>query len=224
MSGHVPDRHPARAPIFYHDALRIRSPGVWLSEFNTVQSHLLIHSRTQPPFAVLLHCAVLNAARGDLAVLSLAFVLISSLTLPVMGLVFREIGADARLTGLLTLLLAVTPAFNIFGAVSLDGVFLVVATGLAGLFQREGRGRRVLLTALGISIVASVLALFTIHRVWGYDHVQAFLTASRLENRYGFLLVRRPLVYAMTRIEDVAEIVLFLSLGTAATMVRLPWR
>ena len=252
---------------YFHDAVRIRSPGVWLSSFNTAQPHLLIHSRAHPPFAVLLHFFVLQAAWGNLAFLSLAFVLISSLTLPVVWLVLREVGADARRAGLLTLLLAPTPAFNIYGAVSLDGViaflasvfllgcvrvarsrpsagavslmtigflsvsllsfggvFLVVATGLAGLFQTEGRGRRALLTALAITVGMSALVFIAVHRVWGYDHVQAFMTASRLENRHGFLLVSRPLVYAMTRVEDVAEIVLFLSLGTAATMVRMPWR
>ena len=62
---------------FFHDAVRIRSPAVWLSEFNTIQPHLLIHSRTHPPFAVLLHYALLRAAHGDLAVLSLVFVFLS---------------------------------------------------------------------------------------------------------------------------------------------------
>src|SRR5207244_7060632 len=89
------------------------------------------------------------------------------------------------------------------------------------------RGRSALLVGLAIAIVVSALAFFTTYRVWGYDHIQAFLTASRLENRSGFLLLHRPLVYVMTRIEDIAEIVLFLSLGTAATMLggrMLPFR
>jgi len=200
-------------------------------------------------------------------VLSLAFVLIASLTLPVTWLVLRELGADARRAGLLTLLLAVTPAFNIYGAVCLDGViafpaslyllgcvrvvrsgpsaravalmasgfllvnlltlgglFLVVATGVAGLLQTDRRARSALLRALGITMLVSGLAFFTIHRVWGYNHVQAFLTASRIENRWGFLPLHQPLVYVMTRVEDIADIVLFLSLGTAATMMGLPWR
>jgi len=49
---------------YFDDAVRIQRPGAWLSEFNTLQPHLLIHSRTHPPFAVLLHYVVLQRRGG----------------------------------------------------------------------------------------------------------------------------------------------------------------
>ena len=47
----------------------------------------------------------------------------------------------------------------------------------------------------------------------GYNHYEVFLLASHSENPQGFRLLHQPLIYFFTRIENVAEIFLFLSFG-----------
>lgn len=42
-------------PQYYHDALEVPNVLEWLGSFNANQSHLTLHARTHPPFAVLIH-------------------------------------------------------------------------------------------------------------------------------------------------------------------------
>ena len=57
----------------------------------------------------------------------------------------------------------------------------------------------------GVIVIHSLLYIFT-----GYNALQAFHTASVYENPKGFMLFVDPVNYFFTRIEDVAEIILFL--------------
>jgi len=249
-----------RAVQYFHDVRGISDPIDWLRRFNEGQTTLTLHSRTHPPFAVLLHWAVLRASGQNLAALAAAFMLIVSATPLVLWRALRDAGTDARTAGLVGLLLAVTPAFNIYGAASLDAVILalaslylwglvrastrgiepgavllmcvgltavnlltfgglfLVAVGVAfGVVEFAARRRTDLLVAQGVAIAVCAMALFAALAPFGYDHLRAFLTASRLENGSAQFL-QRPLAYAMTRLEDIAEIVLFLGLVTAAVL------
>jgi hypothetical protein len=59
---------------------------------------------------------------------------------------------------------------------------------------------------IGASAAAIYLAM---GRFGGFNYLAAFHTASALENPGGFLLWADPLSYVMTRLENVAEILLF---------------
>jgi hypothetical protein len=59
-----------------------------------------------------------------------------------------------------------------------------------------------------IGIVA--VAYFALFHTLGFNYVQAFATASGLENPGGFRLACQPLPYLFTRLEDVGEILVFL--------------
>jgi len=59
---------------------------------------------------------------------------------------------------------------------------------------------------VGLGAAAVYLAMATFG---GFDYLSAFRTASALENPGGFLLWADPLSYVMTRLENVAEILLF---------------
>ncbi|MBN1825218.1 MAG: hypothetical protein JW958_03055 [Candidatus Eisenbacteria bacterium] len=126
---------------YYHDAVKIRDAGAWLGAFNEIQPDLLVHSRTHPPFAVLLHYGILRTG-GGAAALGISFTLLALLALPVTGAILRELGVPRERRGPLLILFAVLPAVNIYSAASLDGVILLPATlflyGLV-LIGRPGR-------------------------------------------------------------------------------------
>jgi hypothetical protein len=246
---------------YYHDALRIADLRAWLAGFNEAQSGLLNHSRTHPPFAVLIHRWLLDASGERLGVLAGVFVLVSSLAVPLVWDLARRLGVARGRASELALLFAVLPAFNVYGAVSLDGLvltsstlalwgwvaagrgspwlgaagfalgfvatqllsfaglFLVAALGLLALhgLWTERRAHGLALLALGLLAFAGVCA--ALQTQWGYDHLAAFRTASRLENPAGFRALSEPWNYAMTRVEGVAEIALFFSLPALAVLL-----
>lgn len=94
-------------------------------------------------------------------------------------------------------------------------LFLFAVTGLValGLVMRR---REWTLTVMLLSAVVGCSAFyFMIDLATGYNHLTAFLQASRFENPHGFWLRHQPVVYLATRVENVWEIAVFASAGTA---------
>jgi hypothetical protein len=247
---------------YYHDAIKIDSWSSWLASFNSNQSSLLMHTKTHPPFAVLIHYFLLQMSGDSIPFLSMAFLFLSSLSLVLVWNILRVLEVPLEKRNLLTLLFSVIPAVNIYSAVSLGGVILSSSTlflfGMINLLKREPKFvigvisfliglvitnyltfSGVFLVAVAgvqavrnffvdkkfdvaislvISIVVFVILSLSLHLAYGYNHAQAFLTASYLENPKGFMGWSEPLVYLFTRIENVSEIALFLSVGFLAVL------
>ena len=128
---------------YLQDALRIVSPWrEWLADFNDIQSRLMIHGRTHPPFAVLVHLWLLRAGGGSTAMLALVFAGISSASVAVMWWILWALDVPESHRRLLTLTFALIPAVNIYSTVSLDGVILTTASlfllGLVIAMRRPG--------------------------------------------------------------------------------------
>lgn len=64
--------------------------------------------------------------------------------------------------------------------------------------------KRFFITAGGLIAAYAAIYLFT-----GYNALQSFRTASAYENPHGFMLLADPANYIFTRLEDVAEIIIF---------------
>jgi hypothetical protein len=127
---------------YYHDAIKIRDSWEWLRNFNTAQAGLLMHTRTHPPFGVLLHHIVLRAGGGSVGLLSSVFVILSLLSIPLLYAVCRQVGVTRRRAAAIAGLLAVVPAFNIYSAVCLDGVIAMTSSiALLGITQVRAGGR-----------------------------------------------------------------------------------
>ena len=93
-------------------------------------------------------------------------------------------------------------------------VFIVpVLVGIA-LLRREKR------VPLGLVLVALVGAYLLLAVVFGFDYFNSFQIASNQQNPEGFLLFAEPLRYVYTRIEDVAELLLFFTPYLAILAVR----
>jgi hypothetical protein len=246
---------------YYHDAIRITDWRQWLHDFNANQPQLQNHSQTHPPFAVLLQYLLLEIGNRHLFFLAGAFTLLSSLSIILVWQILRALDLPAPRSSQLTLLFAVIPAFNIYSAVSLEGVIATLSTlFLFGVIKIVKQGRSWLgmllfvagfvltnlltfggtflpatafligmrewlvnkrigvLTVLSASLLLGALIYVIMLRSFGYGHVDAFLTATRITNPQGFRALHVPLEYVLTRIEGVAEIALFLSLGFLALL------
>lgn len=109
---------------YYDDALKIYSWREWLGAFNAHQTELFVHSKTHPPFAVLLHYFVMQFFGNHPLPVAGVFVFISGLSVVMMGIVFDKLGLERENRNGLAILFAVIPAVNIYTAVSLDGIIL----------------------------------------------------------------------------------------------------
>jgi len=54
-----------------------------------------------------------------------------------------------------------------------------------------------------------VIVFLGFYYLLNFNYITGFLTTSKLENPHGFLFLNKPLLYFLTRFEDVAEILLF---------------
>jgi hypothetical protein len=126
---------------YYHEAVRIGDWREWLRGFQAAQQTLGVHARTHPPFAVLLHYALLKLGGGRPLFLSGALTLLSSLAVLLVHSIVREVGATAGRAAAFALLFSVIPAVNVYTAVSLDGVIAMLAACLLlGLVRIVKRG------------------------------------------------------------------------------------
>lgn len=126
---------------YYHEAIKIGDWREWLRSFAAVQESLVTHARTHPPFAVLLHYWLLKAGGGSVLFLAAALTLLSSLAVPLVRSIMRELGATRGRAAGFALLFAVIPAVNTYSAVSLDGVVaMLAACMLLGLVMILKRG------------------------------------------------------------------------------------
>jgi hypothetical protein len=147
---------------YYHDALWISDAAAWLRDFNAAQPALGVHARTHPPFAVLLHSAAMALAPSmPLLATSLVLTLLSSAAIPLVWWTLRALDTPRPRCTLAALLLAILPAFNIYAAVSLDGVIAALAAAFAlalvSLASGRGRGEAALLLATS-GILANALS------------------------------------------------------------------
>lgn len=122
---------------------------------------------------------------------------------------YKKIDSSSFLLMLLGLILT-----NLF---SFSGLFLFAFLGCLSIyFLLKGKWNFIWLSLM--LTVVFVLILISIYVTTGYNHLQVFLLASQSENPDGFRLFHQPLVYLMTRLEDICEILLFLSFGFLAIL------
>jgi len=151
---------------YYHEAIKITDWREWLNSFNMQQVHLLKHTRTHPPFAILIYYFILKISDNSLPIIAGSFVFLSSLSIILIFQIMRVLGLSKQQSSLFALLFSVIPAYNIYSAVSLDGVIAGLSTmfllGAIMIIKRGGNIRWMLLFIAGIilSNLLTFLALF----------------------------------------------------------------
>jgi hypothetical protein len=176
---------------------------LWLDQFTDIHDQLFSHSKTHPPFAVLLNYFPLRYGGGH--VLTWFFIFLGTSSIPLVNLVLRAAGVQADRSNLLTLLFAVVPAINIYSVVSLDAVVLTATTlallGLVRLIRGKGPvwGAVVLFVAGALAANALTYAgvfILGVALVWARNrHVRVALMATVGVGLLCYVVLRLALGY-----------------------------
>lgn len=126
---------------YYTDALPIKNPLQWLRDFTQNQDTFQLHTKTHPPFVVLLHYWVLKIFGGNILALGIIFFLLSSLFFPILNSVLKNLNFSDERRKQVLLLSAVIPSVNIYSLVSIDGIILMTSSlmilGITRIFKLE---------------------------------------------------------------------------------------
>ncbi len=99
--------------------------------------------------------------------------------------------------------------------ISFSGLFLVAFLGLLSLVTLYRKSFSVAISSV-ISVLLSIVFFIWISDFTGSNYLETFLEASHSENQNGFMLLHSPLIYFFTRLEDIGEILFFLSFAFVA--------
>lgn len=125
---------------YYDDAQNVSSAYDFLARFNDIQPHLLTHSRTHPPGAVLVFYT-LKQLVGSPAAISLAIAILATV---LSGLFYygllRTLRVEGHLAGYTTFLFLLLPAVQIYYAASLDALIASLLLGALYLFVQSRGG------------------------------------------------------------------------------------
>ena len=140
---------------YYSDAIKLTDPLEFLRTFTEKQDEYLMHTRTHPPFVVLLHYLILKVFNGNILALGTIFFLISSLFFPILNSILKNIDFDYERRKQVLLFSAVVPSINIYSLVSIDGIILMTSSLLLlGISRMLRQGKvdvwAVILCALSI--------------------------------------------------------------------------
>lgn len=141
---------------YYNEAITIKGPSSkWLAEFNENQPGLMVHTRTHPPFAVLLfrELAGGNGYSGKCSPWPVVAIWIftASLCAPFLFRILIWLGIGENHAKYIALILTVMPAFNIYSILCLDSmVFFLSLFFLSAVADINARG----VNGANISIIA----------------------------------------------------------------------
>lgn len=106
-----------------------------------------------------------------------------------------------------------TLGFTLANFISFSGTFLAAFTFFYCAYKFFSEKKTFpLINFIFVAIIFLFILAIT-NFTLDYNHIQAFFQASKSENPNGFRGFHQPLVYLFTRIEDISEILLFLSFG-----------
>jgi len=168
----------------------------------------------------LLLLAALLPAVNIYTIVSLDGVILLFATLYLAGMVAWVTGKPAMIS-----LLLLTISLAGMNLLSFGGLFLLALGGLYALHQffTLKKPAFLLLYLASAAIVGLLMLLLDVG--FQYNHLQAFLTASAIENPGGFALFHHPLRYFVTRFEGIIEVLVFLGLPAAGHLLRREtWR
>ena len=147
---------------YYYDVPLVRSAGQIVRDYPQLMPRMTIHGHTHPPGGVLFLYAVSRAIGPGLPAAAGAAVAVTALgVIPAYLLARRVYGADVALAA--ATLYAVAPSLVLFGATSMDGVFLVpqvTAVWLAVEAMAAPRRRAAWAAAAGVALAVGLFFTF----------------------------------------------------------------
>lgn len=104
---------------------------------------------------------------------------------------------------------------TLMNLMSFSGLFLIAFSGLLCLLTLYKKQFSVTIATL-LSIVLTTGFIFWLSDFTGSNYLETFFEASHSENPNGFMFFHNPIIYFFTRLEDIFEILFFLSFGYVA--------
>lgn len=142
---------------YFYDVPAIKSVGSFLRSYVDHPLSFSVHTRTHPPGAVLLLYFVARLLGPSVVAAAWAAVVITATAVVPFYLLARRLAGE-RIANLALALYVVTPSLVLFGATSMDGVFLVPLLWSIYFVQRTINERGWLLAvAAGISVTISLM-------------------------------------------------------------------
>ncbi len=232
-------RGGAQGEQYFQDAVNISAPLEFVRDFNRLQPTLGMHSRTHPPGAVLsIYFLYRLLGDPALISVGIALIATSSSMLFIYGILRNEL-KDQRLARYISLLFIVMPAVQIYFAASIDALVACGALGaLYFVARRDWRlaipGMTLMLFAtstltFGVALILPGLLAYELasrrqitrftfsaglvaviylvaDRLVGFNYLVSYSTAvSAVGSRAPSLAAP----YILTRIEDIAELIVF---------------
>ena len=115
-------------------------------------------------------------------------------------------------------------SMTLVSLLTFGGIYLWAIIGAFSLYLFYFHNNQNILILFSGSLVLFLLTVFLLNQTYNYDYFESFLTASRIENKHGFMLFSQPLNYFATRVEDVFEVSVFLSLGIMAFLTTIKYK
>jgi len=115
-------------------------------------------------------------------------------------------------------------SMTLVSLLTFGGIYLWAIIGAFSLYLFYFHNNHNILILFIGSLVLFLLTVVLLNQTYNYDYFESFFTASRIENKHGFMLFSQPLNYFVTRLEDVFEIAVFLSLGIMAFLTTIKYK
>ena len=115
-------------------------------------------------------------------------------------------------------------SMTLLSLLTFGGIYLWAIIGAFSLYLFYFHNNHNILILFIGSLVLFLLTVVLLNQTYNYDYFESFLTGSRIENKHGFMLFSQPLNYFVTRLEDVCEIAVFLSLGIMAFLTTIKYK
>ncbi|HEY0369346.1 MAG TPA: hypothetical protein VGC85_07095, partial [Chthoniobacterales bacterium] len=222
---------------YYHDAVAISDPVAFFKTYNAIQPTLHMHARTHPPGPLLLFYALIKTVRAPALMSLLIAALATSVSAFFFHKLLLTI-LPPRAAGLTTFLFLLLPSVQIYYLVTVDALIAALLLGVFCCFTRAHLITSIALLTLAFMLtflsawivpvlvgyelmtrrsvarssmlIAAVAAIYlAIYFASGFNFIESFRTASRIENEHGFILMHQPLDYFVSRLQSIGELILF---------------
>ncbi|MDC1068652.1 hypothetical protein OAQ99_05785 [Candidatus Kapabacteria bacterium] len=136
-----------------------------------------------------------------------------------LGLIKYQKGQNKKGGAILILIGLVLVGFFTFAV-----TYLFAVLGLFAIYNYKLKKENTSFRMVRISIAVFFLVYYFIWQFWGFNWLDAFLTASKSENPNGFMLLNHPLNYIFTRLEGFWEWLVFAGLPVSIYLIKIPFK
>jgi len=115
-------------------------------------------------------------------------------------------------------------AMTIASLLTFGTTFLWAVIGVYSLYLFYFHNNKKILIFMSASGILFLMTAGVLYQGYNFNYFESFFTASRLMNPHGYMLFADPLNYFASRVENIFEIAVFLSLGVVAVLTTIKYK